>query len=122
MTKYSNQYPTGLNNGAAKLITAITLGTAETIQTSTVTVDDYDSTLLYAANNDSSANVTLNLVLPDVDNPGSFVEFPIILEQGKGFYPIMPPIRMGGANDLIIKAYASVASKVVIIGVNDRLE
>jgi len=89
---------------------------ATVIHTAIAGTTDYDEIWLYAVNS-SSANVTLTLTWGDT---GSTSHIPSVLSNSVGLYLVSPGLILN--NTRIVKAYASSANKVNIVGYANRIE
>jgi len=111
MATYTKKLLSGSTNGKQILITATTNGSAQTIHTAVAGTSSLDEVFIYAYN-DSSSIVNLVLLWGGTTEPDNKDLIPIPSQSGR-------TLVVDGAllqNGLLIKAYASVASVIVLDG------
>lgn len=119
MAFYKGVFSVGLPGGCCKKLLATTPEAAELLHIPDSIESLYDIITLYAVNLDVLDDHVVTLVLPDVQ--GGMVTVPIKLEQGQGWYPILPALRLGSGNAMEVKAYADTSNMVGVIALVDRL-
>lgn len=113
MATFAKSKLSGCTNGKQILITAITNGTAQTIHTAVASTgaNTWDEVWLYAYN-DNTTVVTLTILWGGTTEPDNAIRVTLAGQSGR----LLVCDGMVLQNSLVVKAYASVASKVTIDG------
>lgn len=123
MATFSKEILSGSTDGRGILVTP-TATAGETIHTGSATTSTRDEIWIYAYNSHTSA-VDLTLEWGGVTSPDDLIRQTIPL-AGAGVYAGLIPVVeglviKGNATPLVIKAFASVADKVVLFGYVNRI-
>jgi hypothetical protein len=113
MATFAKTKLSGSTNGKQILVTVTTNGTAQTIHTAVASTgtNTWDEVWLYAYN-DNATVVVLTLLWGGTNEPDNVLRVSLAGQSGR----LLVCDGMILQNSLIIKAYASVASKVTIDG------
>jgi hypothetical protein len=115
-TVYTKAKLSGSTDGKQILITATTGGGAQTIHTAVSGTTNLDEVWIYAYNEDT-ADATLTILWGGTTEPDNVMRFDVPPQAGRY-------LCVDGAllqNSLIVKAYASIASKIVVDGFVNQL-
>lgn len=113
MATFAKTKLSGSTNGQQILVTAITNGTAQTIHTAVASTgaNTWDEVWLYAYNDNVTA-VLLTILWGGTSEPANAIRVTLAGQSGR----LLICDGMILQNSLLVKAYASVASKVTIDG------
>ena len=111
MAAFGKQILSRSTNGKQILVTAITNGTAQTIHTAVSGTASQDEGWIYVYN-DNTTSVVINLLWGGTTEPDNVIRATVAGQSGR--YLLVDGMLL--QNSLVIKAYASVASKILIDG------
>ena len=111
MSTFTKNPLSASTNGKQILVVHTTNGTADTIHTATAGTTNWDEVWLYVYN-DSALAVTINILWGGTTEPDNVIRALVAGQSGR--YLLCDGMIL--QNGLIIKAYASVASKILIDG------
>jgi hypothetical protein len=115
MAAYTRVLLSGSTNGRGiKVVQTATAGT--TIHTAVTGTTDQDNVWLWAQNN-HTATVTLTLEWGNASTDDNII---VPIPAKSGLYLVTPGLPL--QNELVIKAFASVANVVIMHGYADRLD
>lgn len=114
MAVFSKEFLTGTGNGTQMVLAQIVAGSAETVHTVPASV--IDEVWLYATNNDTSS-VNLTILFGGTTNPDDYIQLGIPSKSGLTL--VIPGLSLDAG--LVIKAFASVASKISLSGYVNRI-
>ncbi len=123
MATFAKVSLSGSTDGRGQLVTP-TSTPGETLHTASATTTTYDEVWIFAFNSHSAA-VDLTLEWGGVTSPDDLIRQTIPLAAAAGYPGLIPVVEglvlKGNATPLVIKAFASVADKVVIFGYVNRI-
>lgn len=119
MSFYKGIFCSAMPTGNCKVVAATTMQEAEIIHVPTHGESIYDIITLYAANLDANGDHIVTIVLPS--QMGSEVGVPVTLQQGMGWYPILPAMRIIGRESFQVKVFGDTSSVIGVIALVDRL-
>lgn len=116
MATFTKAALSGSTNGKQILVTAITSGTAQTIHTAVSGTSSFDEVWLYVYNDNTTA-VIINILWGGTTEPDNVIRGNVAPQSGR----FLLCDGMVLQNGLLIKAYASVASKILIDGFVNKI-
>jgi len=114
MAVFSKEFLAGTGDGTQMVLAQTVSGSAETVHTVPASV--IDEVWLYATNNDASS-VNLTILLGGTTNPDDYIQLGVPAKSGLTL--VVPGLPLDEA--LVIKAFASVASKISLSGYVNRI-
>lgn len=111
MATFTKQALSGSTNGKQILVTVTTVGAAQTIHTAVAGTSSFDEIWLYAYN-DATVPETLTILWGGVSEPADHIVITLQAQAGRVLVVDGKILQ----NTLIVKAYASIASKITIDG------
>ena len=111
MATFTKNKLSGSTNGKQILVVHTTNGTADTVHTAVAGTSSWDEVWLYAYNENSIA-VVLTILWGGTTEPDNVIRVTLAGQSGR----LLVCDGMILQNGLVIKAYASIASKVLVDG------
>lgn len=123
MATFSKEILSGSTDGRGLLITP-TSSAGETVHTASSTSTTRDEVWIYAFNSHSSA-VDLTIEFGGTTAPDDAIKQTIPAASAGSYVGLIPVVEglilKGNASPLVIKAYASVADKITLLGYVNRI-